>query len=255
MRETTTVRRPLRLRPVSPAGWWFDGLLLAAVIGLTAALAAGQLHDLDLAVRSWANGHRPESAYWVARVLNSLGQGGWFLMPITFGLAALVILRTRSIRPLLVGVGAFALTSFVVGPVKILTDRAAPSSKQLPPQESVQLFNTLPPDEWDLSYPSGHVANAIVWYAAMAVLVAALLRTFGRPDAPAGLYRAIRVVPPAIVFCTTTYLGWHWITDSIAGLLLGLLLGRLLTRVPWDDLPLPALPGGVHRPAGLTADD
>ena len=246
MRETTTVRRAVRPRPVSPAGWWFDGLLLAAVVAMTAVLAAGHLLDLDLAVRAWVNAHRPEPAYWVARVLNSLGQGGWFLMPITFGLGALVAYRTRSVRPLLVGVGAFVLTSFVIGPVKLATDRAAPSS-DLPPEESVRLFATLPADEFDMSYPSGHVANAIVWYAAIATLVAALLRTLGRPEAPPGLYRAIRVAPPAIVFCTTTYLGWHWLSDSVAGLLLGLLLDRLLHRVPWDDVPLPArLPGSAR---------
>lgn len=49
----------------------------------------------------------------------------------------------------------------------------------------------------------------------------------------------IRVVPPLVVLTTTTYLGWHWLTDSVAGLLLGLLLDRLLHRVPWDGLPLP----------------
>lgn len=253
MRETTTVRRPLRLRPVRPAGWWFDGVLLAAVIALTAALAAGQLLDVDLAVREWVNAHRPEPARRVAVVLNFLGQGGWVLMPLTFGLGVAVAVRTRSVRPLLVGVGAFVLTSFTIGPAKLLTDRAAPSS-ELPPEESVRIFATLPPDEWDMSYPSGHVANAIVWYAAVAILLAALLRTLDRPAAPRGLYAAIRVAPPAIVFCTTTYLGWHWITDSIAGLLLGLLLGRLLSRVPWDDLPLPALPGGTHR-RGVFTDD
>jgi membrane-associated phospholipid phosphatase len=228
-------------------------VLLAAVVALTAALAADQLLGIDLAVREWVNAHRPEPARWVAMVLNFLGQGGWVLMPLTFGLGALVSLRTRSIRPLLVGVGAFVLTSFVIGPVKLWTDRAAPSS-DLPPEQSVRIFATLPPDEFDLSYPSGHVANAIIWYGAVAVLVAALLRTLGRPDAPPALYRAIRAVPPAIVFCTTIYLGWHWITDSVAGLLLGLLLGRLLTRVPWDDIPLPALPGGLHR-RGVFTDD
>jgi len=253
MRETTTVRRPLRLRPVRPAGWWFDGLLLAAVVALTAALSADQLLGIDLEVREWVNANRPEPARWVAMVLNFLGQGGWVLMPLTFGLGAVVALRTRSIRPLLVGVGAFALTSFVIGPLKVWTGRPAPSS-ELPPEQSVRLFAPLPPDEWALSYPSGHVGNAIVWYGAVAILFAALLRTLGRPDAPAGLYRAIRIVPPAIVFCTTIYLGWHWITDSVAGLLLGLFLGRLLARVPWDDLPLPALPGGVHR-RGVFTDD
>ncbi len=30
------------------------------------------------------------------------------------------------------------------------------------------------------------------------------------------------MVPPVIVLATTTYLGWHWITDSIAGLFIAI---------------------------------
>jgi membrane-associated phospholipid phosphatase len=135
--------------------------------------------------------------------------------------------------------------------MKLWTERAAPSSK-LPPEESVQIFHTLPPGEYAMSYPSGHVVNAIVWYGVIALLLAALLRTAGRSDAPPALYRAIRVGPPAIVFVTTTYLGYHWLTDSIGGLLAGVFLARLLARLPWDDVPLPALPGGLERPGLFT---
>jgi membrane-associated phospholipid phosphatase len=41
----------------------------------------------------------------------------------------------------------------------------------------------------------------------------------------------LRVVPPVLIGCTTTYLAFHWITDVLAGLVLGLLLERLLARV------------------------
>lgn len=254
MRESTTVRRwPVRLRPVRPDGWWFDGLLLAALVGLTLALADGHLIGLDLAVREWVFAHQPAPAYWTARVFNYLGQGGWLLTPLSAGLAILVGLRTRSIRPLLVVAGAFVLTYLTIGPAKVLTDRAAPSSK-LPPEETVKIFNShLPPDEYDMSYASGHVANAIVWYGVIALLVVALLRTHGRTDPPKATYWLIRVLPPAILFCSTTYLGYHWVTDSVAGLLLGLLLDRVLARVPWDDVPLPALPRGVDRPGVFTS--
>jgi membrane-associated phospholipid phosphatase len=51
----------------------------------------------------------------------------------------------------------------------------------------------------------------------------------------------LRLVPPIVVFCTTTYLAYHWITDSVAGLLLGLVLTRMMARVPWETVPLPRL--------------
>lgn len=244
--------RPL---PVRPAGWWFDVLLLVAFVALTAALVTGHAYGPDRAVSDWADAHRPTVAYWVARVLNTLGQGGLLLMPVAGILGGLLALRTRSIRPALVFASALVLLYLVVGPLKLWTDRAAPSATIKPPylpaDEAVQLFHT--PGRYGLSYPSGHLANAIVWYGVIALFLAALLRSYGRAGSP-GLYRAVRVLPPAVLLVTTTYLSWHWLTDSAAGLLLGVLLDRLLARVPWDDLPLPALPGGVERPALLAAE-
>ncbi|HEX6970218.1 MAG TPA: PA-phosphatase, partial [Micromonosporaceae bacterium] len=147
MRETRTVRR-VRLRPVRPAGAWFDGLLLLATVALTFALAGGLLLDVDLAVREWVNAHRPPAAHWIAQGLNYLGQGGWVLLPVALGLAAAVARRTRSVRPFLAVAGTLVLTYGVVGVLKLWTDRAAPSSP-LPPEQSVLLFNdTLPPAEY-----------------------------------------------------------------------------------------------------------
>jgi membrane-associated phospholipid phosphatase len=96
-----------------------------------------------------------------------------------------------------------------------------------------------------MSYPSGHVENALVWYGVIALLLGALVAV------PPPVRVALRVIPPIIVFCTTTYLAFHWLTDSIAGLFLGLILTRLMARVPWDAVWLPPLPNGWNRPAGL----
>ncbi len=242
------MRRPALL-PVRPAGWWFDALLVAAFVALTVALARGALLGLDSAVAAWADAHRPTPLYWVARVLNYLGQGGQVLMPVALLLAGLLARRTRSARPVLVFAAAFLLTYVTVGPLKMFFDRAAPHSS-LP--DRVELLNDLPPGEFDLSYPSGHVANALVWYAAIAILVAALLRAYGRPPLSHATYLALRAAPPLIVLATTTYLSFHWVSDSVAGLLIGLPLARLLARVPFDDLPLPRRLGDWAAPAGLT---
>ena len=79
-----------------------------------------------------------------------------------------------------------------------------------------------------MSYPSGHMGNSMVWYAVIALLVAALL---GRPLSR-WEWIAVRVVPVTILFCTTVYTGFHWVTDSVAGALLGLFLARLIERIP-----------------------
>ncbi|HEY2949142.1 MAG TPA: phosphatase PAP2 family protein [Micromonosporaceae bacterium] len=242
--------RRLAARPVRPAGWWFDASLVGGFVVLTATLAAGGLLGLDLAVRDWCNAHRPDAADGVARAFNLLGQGGKLLTPLSLVLAVAVAWKVRSIRPLLVVALAFLLTYVTIGPLKVWTDRAAPSST-LP--DPVELFNhTLPAGEYGRSYPSGHVVNAIVWYGVIALLLSALLRAYADRELPPALYWTLRIVPPAIVFVTTTYLSFHWITDSVAGLLLGLFLDRLLARVPWDDLPLPRRLGEWAKPALFT---
>ena len=234
---TATPRPPLR-----PRGWWFDLLMVALFVALSAALASGHLLRLDQDVATWVDGHRPAVLYWPARVLNYLGQGGQVLMPLAIVLAALVTWRRRSVRPVIVFVAAFVLTYVTIGPLKLWFSRAAPHSAQ---PSKLELFNhQLPPGEYAVGYPSGHVANALIWYGVIALLLNALT-----PLAPR-VRAAIRIVPPLVVFTTTTYLAFHWITDSVAGLFLGLVLTRLMARVPWETIPLPRLKGW-NGPAGL----
>jgi membrane-associated phospholipid phosphatase len=248
VQQTVTTRRATRLqpRPVRPAGWWFDGVLVVGFVALTAALARGWLLDVDVAVRDWVDAHRPTPAYWAARALNLLGQGGLVLLPVTGALAVAVGWHARSIRPLLLVVAATAITGITILPIKLLLYRGYPHNEELAAPE--ELFSD---PIGGHAYPSGHVANAVVWYGVLAVLLGALLRRTGRRDLSTTTHRLIRFGPPVVLLCTTTYLGFHWLTDSVAGLLVGIVLDRLLARVPWDDLPLPALPGGIERPAGL----
>lgn len=242
---TATVTTPTGVRP---RGWWFDLVLVALFVALSAALATGHLLRLDQGVADWADLHQPGPLYWTARVLNYLGQGAQVLMSVSIVLAAGLVRRVRSVRPLIVFGAAFVLTYLTIGPLKIWMSRAAPHSTQ-PTQ--AELFNHhLPPGEYSVGYPSGHVANALVWFGVIAVLISALLRAYGKPPLAPRPYALIRGLPPAILFCTTTYLAFHWITDSVAGLLLGLVLTRLLARVPWDGLPLPRM-RGWERKAGL----
>ena len=220
-----------------PRSWWPDLGFLAAFVLLTALLGAGRLLGFDAAVADWADAHRPAPLYWAARVLNYLGQGGQVLMPVAILLAGALAWRRRSVRPLIVFAAAFVLTYVTIGPLKMWFQRAAP---RFTGPDRTHLFNEAAAGPLGVSYPSGHVANALVWYGIIALFAGALAGGL----APRTLL-LLRVLPPVIVFCTTTYLSFHWITDSIAGLLLGLILTRLMARVPWDTMPLPRL----SRPA------
>lgn len=219
--------------------WWPDLLALAAFVALTVALARGHLLDLDQRVADWVFAHNPDPVYWTARVFNYLGQGAQVLMPVALILTFLLWRRTRSIRAGLPFAAAFVLTMFTIGPAKIFFDRAAPRFDG--PDKTI-LFNPNATGDEAMSYPSGHVANSFVWYAVIALLLAAVLgRALSRREK-----LLVRVLPVAIVFVTTVYTGFHWLTDSIAALFLGLVLARLLERIPWDRIPL----GPLNRFAG-----
>ncbi|HEX8631775.1 MAG TPA: phosphatase PAP2 family protein, partial [Catenuloplanes sp.] len=239
MRDTPAVRPGGADPPaVRPAGWWFDVVLVGAFVGLTVALANGLLLDLDTAVRDWCAQHRPTVGYWLARGVNLLGNGGP-LTALCLLVAAVLAVRQRTVRPGLPVVAAFVLTGAAILPLKLWTDRAAPASL-LP--DRVELFNTLPPGEYSLSYPSGHLVNTVVWYGVLTLLLAPWLGPAVR--------RWLRIAPSVLVLGSTVYLGFHWVTDSIAGLVLGLLLDRLLRRIRWARLPLPA---AVDRDTGPVA--
>jgi membrane-associated phospholipid phosphatase len=131
--------------------------------------------------------------------------------------------RRRTIRLFLPVVAAFVVTYVTIGPLKLWTDRAAASSHIQHPE---WLFH----DPTGVSYPSGHVVNAIVWYGVLGLLLQDVLSEW--------LLLAIRYGVPAIVLVTTTYLSFHWLTDGLAAILLGMVLDRILRRTPWEDIPL-----------------
>lgn len=224
-------------------GWWIDGLLLVAFAALTWALAAGWFLDADIAVADALIG-APPAVTRAAVIFNFLGQGGKLLLPLALLLAFLAARRTRSVRPFVLVAGAQIIGLFTVGPLKVWTARAAPKSK-LPSR--AELFNgDIPAGDYAIGYPSGHVVNSILWYAVIAVLLTVVV-----PNLPRWVPIVVLYAPPAILFVSTTVTRYHWISDSVAGLLLGIVLYRMLARVPWDAIALPRFVGEWSRPAGL----
>jgi membrane-associated phospholipid phosphatase len=222
-------------RRVWPAGWWFDAVLVAGFTTITLLLANGHLLGIDTAVSDWCADHRPDALYWLARVGNLLGQGGFF----TYACAALALFwiwRRHTVRPIMPVIAAFLLTFVSITILKDITDRAAPRTPVTAAVPHPEQFGS-----GGVSYPSGHLANAIVWYGTLAILLSPWV---------VGRWRwTLRIAPPVILTITTVYLQFHWLSDTVAGILLGSFLWRLMGRVSWDDVPLPK--NTWTGPAGL----
>jgi membrane-associated phospholipid phosphatase len=209
--------------------------MLAGFALVTASLTLAPVRALDLAVRDLADGHRTAGTQLAAEWVNRLGSGG-ILAVAALAVAVGVAWLRRSAWPVAPVLAAFALTGLIVGPLKLLTHRAAPHSP-LPDDAEVRLLS----QDGGLSYPSGHAVNTIVWYAVICLLMA--------PWLSLGARRFVRWLPPVVVVVTATYLGHHWLTDMAAGICLGVLIARALARVPWPALGGP--PRAGHPPTPL----
>jgi len=239
-KPTPATTPPLAPRP---RRWWLDVLVLAFTVGLTYALTRVTFAvHVDIALRDFADAHRPHWAYLVARGVNFLGQGTP-LAVITAVAAVLLARKWRSVRPILVFVVTYFAVGGVIGPIKLWTDRVGPHYYEpgpdhfgppYPDAHGALLFT----DPNGQSFPSGHAVNTIVWYALLIAFVTPLVP----PLVPAlAKYRTlIRLAPPILVAWSMTYLSFHWFSEALAGVALGILIERIVFRIPWEKLPLPA---------------
>lgn len=215
-------RRALSGLPGRPR-WWVVGLACVVLVLTTIAVARGSvlLHIDDAVsdrIKDW--NLRDSWAKPFIYALTLPGQRGTVLV-----VSGLVVgylwWRTRSLESLLRWLVALVLVAAVVYAFKETVVRAAPSAPAGKP---------VPTN----SYPSGHVANAVViwgtvaWCAARAQVARWLQRTL----------RILAILGPIAVIVGMTLLDYHWMSDFLAGLCIGVILLPLTLASWWATLAI-----------------
>ena len=190
--------------------WWLLGLAAVVTAAVTAdLLTRGWLERLDLriseVVSSWNLRH--SDGYWLVWVFTQAGGRGFILLVLA-GLVGWLWWRERTLLPLARVVLALALLTGVVYAFKWGMGRTAPAYPG-------SFFH-----RDGASYPSGHVANAVLmWGVARWQVV-----QFGLPDRVQRLAWLLSLLGPVATGVAMVTLDFHWFTDAVVGATVGLLL-------------------------------
>ncbi len=203
------------------------GGLIAVIALLTVAVTGGATAPLDHAVAVWAVHVSTPDIRRVASWTVVAGQRGPVAVVVLTTATALAFCRREwghLLRPVL----AFGALNVVVGAMKESVGRTAPYSGR----DQVFVGGTL--------FPSGHSANSVLMWGALAVTVAR-----------AGVVRRRWVLVTAVagvsiaVGASTVLLSTHWVSDVLAGWAIG---GTLLVALTWGCSGERFGLSAVHRP-------
>ncbi|MEN3120958.1 phosphatase PAP2 family protein [Janibacter sp. LM] len=195
--------------------------VLAGALVVFTLLAAGPLQPYDEMFQGyWAKHYTPNWATFLDKVPNAVA-GQAVCLPVLAAVAIRLAWRHRTWHPLAVVAAAEAGFYVGIGGMKVLLGRTAPAAGE----GGFWQGGPLAHGWYGIAYPSGHAAEAVLIYGAAAYLVL----TYAGPDHR--LRRRLTWLVGLIALnaiIVAFYLGFHWPTDLVAGLLAGGLVLRLL---------------------------
>lgn len=167
--------------------------------------AAGPLTGFDKAMLDWMVAHRAAPATAVAIAMTEFA-GPVAITVAAVGIGILWSRKVGSMIPAVVLIGTVGAAAVAETVTKSLVVRSRPA-------ETVQVLL-----ETDYSFPSGHATCSTALFVLAAVMLGHRLSTLRRR-----LLLVTATVASILVAVTRVYLGEHWLTDVIGGLLLGIL--------------------------------
>ena len=192
-----------------PPRWLLGAALVVTVVVTVDLLTRGVLERMDLRVSEVVSGWdlKDSAAYWPVWAVTQFGGRG-FILIVLAGLVGYLGWRFRTVLPLVRVLLALALLTAVVYSFKYGTGRTAPAYPG-------SFFH-----RDGASYPSGHVANAVLmwgmarWQVVEYGLVPWVQRTTW----------VLSVVGPVATGVAMVSLDFHWVTDAGVGAAVGVLL-------------------------------
>jgi membrane-associated phospholipid phosphatase len=191
--------------------WWLLAIALVTALVVTAdVLRHGPLERLDLRVSETVSdwGLAESAAYPAVWLVTQIG-GRVTILIVLLALAGYLAWRRRTWAPLVRVLVALALLTLVVYAVKYVAGRTAPAfpgSFFFHPEGA--------------SYPSGHVANAVLMWGVARWLAV----EYRLPPRLQRMFWWLSVAGPVATALAMVALDFHWVTDAVVGAAVGVVL-------------------------------
>lgn len=170
----------------------------------------------------WSRRYTPNWHDFLDSVPNAVA-GQAVCLPVLAAVAIVLALRHRTWHPILFALAAELAFYLGIGGLKVVLARSSPAVGD------GHFFSGgfLEHGMYGMAYPSGHASEAVLIYGAAAYL----LRTYAHPDSRmrTRTFWVVLLITAGAV-AVSFYLGFHWPTDLVGGLLAGGLLLRLLVE-------------------------
>ena len=214
LRRRYRIQLAFLLRRVSPEEAFGLSLTIGLILLVLCGWAFGEVLDavidreevaaLDSPVTSWLVAHRTPLLTVIMKVVTQLG-GLWVLAPLLTIVGLVAALRYRQTdAPGFLAASSLG-TAALVAAIKLLIARPRPR------------IGAIVATYGGYAFPSGHSAQAVAAYAALAFLIARSVGSWRRRV----IVWAAAVMLAAVIGFSRLYLGAHWLTDVLGGFALG----------------------------------